>query len=249
MNKKQKENINKYTFPAGDNLPRNEAWLYTHLLDHPFFIDGIKEIRNKLNIKRDGFSNWGKYYHWRSTNNEEHKEIYNETERLMNKFKIEAKLLRRAIPIITDYIVYPASINPFLLKISEENNRKFETEKALRKTPGAGMIIADEDKEINKYRFIPGNIYLEIYPETTIRDLLDIFKLIKKEKNKKKKTKITIPQQEVISKEVWNLFKKLKKTSEIISIINDKYKTEFGCENISVYKKRYKDALMKLKRF
>lgn len=249
MNKKPKENMNTYIFPTDDDMPKSEAWTYSLLLDHPFFIDNVKKIREKLNIKENGFASQFEYYNWRAKNNQEHKEIHNEAEDLINQFKIETKLSRRIIPIITDYITCPDSIIPFLLKVDNKDKRKFTTGKSLKKTPGVGMIIADKDREINKYRFIPGNIYLEIYPETTIRDVLNIFKLINKKRDKRNKKKIEVSQRETISKDVWDLHKQLKTDDEISSLINEKYGTEFRYNDVCVYRKRYKDALMDLKRF
>jgi hypothetical protein len=88
---------------------------------------------------------------------------------------------------------------------------------------------------------------LEIYPDTTVRDIISIFKEISKKR--KIKQKHNIPQPDIIAKDVWNLTGKFKNDEEMSSEINKRYGTEFGYDNISVYRKRYKDALSKLRHF
>ena len=243
INSQKTENQNTYVFPNGDDLPRGESWLYSLLLDHPFFNKEVKKIRLKLGMPEDGFNSYKDYVEHCLVGEKLPPE---ECAKLIEKFKIPIDLITNCRFFVSDYIISKALIDRQLPKYSKEKN-KLTSGYAKKKKPGAAIIIADRNREINKFRFIPDNIYLEIYPDTTVRDFISIFKEISKKR--KIKQKHNIPQPDIIAKDVWNLTDKLKTDSKIASEINKRYGTELGYENISVYRKRYKDALNKLKHF
>jgi|GEM_PF-3058443 len=243
INSQKIENNNIYTFPNGEDLPREESWLYSLLLDHPFFINEVKRIRVRLGMPEDGFKGYQDYIEWGRLDK---KLLLKECEKLVNKFKIPNDLITKCKLFVYDYIISKGLVDYLLPKYSKEEKR-LKAGYAKKKKPGAAIIVADRDREINKFRFTPNNIYLEIYPDTTVRDITSIFKEISKKR--KAKQKYNIPQPDIIAKEVWNLTSQLKNDTEIYKDINEKYGTEFGYDNISVYRKRYKDALNSLRHF
>lgn len=243
INNQKIENSNIYTFPNSDDLPRNESWLYSLLLDHPFFTKEIKRIRLKLGIPEDGFSGYQGYVEQGLLNK---KLLPEECAKLVEKFNIPNDLITKCRFFVSDYIISEGLVVYLLPKYSKEK-KKLKAGYAKKKKPGAAIIIADRNREINKFKFTPDNIYLEIYSDTTVRDIVSIFKEISKKR--KIKQKYNIPQPDIIAKDVWNLTEKLKNDEEISSEINKRYGTEFGYDNISVYRKRYKDALNKLRHF
>jgi hypothetical protein len=243
INSQKIKNNNIYTFPNGKDLPREESWLYSLLLDHPFFINEVKKIRVKLDMPEDGFKGYQDFIKWGRLDK---KVFLKECEKLVDKFKIPNNLIIKCRFFVSDYIISKGLIEYLLPKYSEEK-KKLKAGYAKKKKPGAAIVVADRNREINKFRFTPNNIYLEIYPDTTARDILSIFKKISKKR--KIKQKHNISQPDIINKDVWNLTGKLKNDTEIALEINKRYGTEFGYDNISVYRKRYKDALNKLRHF
>lgn len=243
INSQKIENINIYTFSNGDDLPRDESWLYSLLLDHPFFNKEVKRIRLKLGMPEDGFNSYKDYVEHGLINK---KLLPEECTKLVEKFKIPNDLITKCRFFVSDYIISEELIDYLLPKYSKEKN-KLTSGYAKKKKPGAAIVVADRNREINKFRFTPDNIYLEIYPDTTVRDIISIFKEISKKR--KIKQEHNIPQPDIIDKDVWNLTGKFKNDTEIALEINKRYGTEFGYDNVSVYRKRYKDALNKLRHF
>lgn len=243
INNQKRESQNIYIFPNGDDLPREESWLYSLLLDHPFFNKEIKRIRLKLGMPENGYNSYQDYVENGLINK---KLLPEECARLVEKFKIPNDLIINCRFFVSDYVISESLIEYLLPKYSKEKN-KLTSGRAKKKKPGAAIITADRNREINKFRFTPNNIYLEIYPDTTARDIISIFKEISKKR--KIKQRHNIPQPDIIAKDIWNLTDKLKTDAKIASEINKRYGTELGYENISVYRKRYKNALNKLKHF
>jgi hypothetical protein len=133
-----------------------------------------------------------------------------------------------------------------LPKYSKETG-KLMSGGARRKKPGAKIITAYRNRDINKYIFKPNNTYIEVYPWTTYQDMRAVQKEITKKKNLRKRSQIS--KQNITARESWALNQQGKTDKEIMRIINKKYKSKvIGYSEVALYRKRYKNALEKIKK-
>jgi len=248
INSQKIENNNIYTFPNGDDLSRDESWLYSLLLDHPFFIKEVKRIRANLNIPKEGFNNNQLSFDWEHANSKNHGILFLNSKKLISKFKIPNNLISNCVFFTADYIINKNLITYLLPEFSKEGI-KLKSGRARKKIPGTRIIIANENLEINKYTFTPGKIYLEIFPHTTSRDIAMACKKITEIIKDRKNNKVQKPQ--TVAKDTWDLTKIKKGDKKISKELNDKYgksRVTLGYSEVAIYRKRYKDALNNLKK-
>lgn len=249
LQKKLKNNI-EYIFSDEKDYLENESTLYLLLLDHPFFIENVKKIRNKFCINDNGFTEPKDAHYWRYENMERKHKYIKQVQDLAMSFQIKQAFRSRVIFFIEDYILCEKLIERLLPRIvddSEDDSIEKSSEQVITKKVGAKIIKADKDREINKYLFTPEKTYIEISNETTSRDIDEVFKIITE--RKKERYRYTIVKSGLIAREIWHAAQNGFKHSEICSLINTKYEKNITIENIAVYKKRYKNALERLRPF
>ena len=250
------ENIQKtlseaeYIFSSENTVENNECCLYMLLLDHPFFIKQIKEIRTRLGIPIGGYKDYGKTgFRWEHSRQNNKKLLWSEVEDMVSKFKIQDIYIDIGDVkfFAMNYIVSKELIKDLLPQNIYSENEKLLPKRTRKLKPAVKIIKASIDLEANKYIFTPGRTYLEIFPKTTRRDIDLAFKKITEKK--KNNLPYNVPKPSIIARNIWNLAQKRTKNKDIVQIINTTYDKKFTYEEILIYKKRYADALRKLRTF
>jgi hypothetical protein len=221
--------------------------LYSLLVDHPHFQKGVKQIRKQLKIPTQGFSEGEKAFLWEHGTKEAKRKLWGLMDTLIGDFSIPKTYTTEARLFAYDYILSPSIVNN-LLPLSDSYT-KLQKEKIIesvsRHKIGAAVIQTGIDIELNKYQFKANATYLEIDEHSTERDLLNAYRKVSKNKQKKSAFKLPKPQEK--TRFVWLLKREGLTNQEIASLFNKKFNTNITLTQVPTYAKRYEMALSKIR--
>lgn len=223
------------TVGAGDRFQKGRQRLFSLLLDHPYFIENVSELRKKYNLPKDGFQDGQEVYLWEHNDKENRQYFVGNVYDLLSDFKIPNVYKRSVWHFVYDYVIFP--------KRTEQS--------WIERSPLFSIIETAADREINKYLVNPNSTYIEVFEWTTGRDVTRALKKINK--NKKIKLPFKVSKIGGISRMVWRLTQKGLADGEIKDEVNKfikdyNEKRTFGYEDVPVYRKRYKNALSVLRK-
>ena len=235
LEKALKENIDPI-FVNPETTSENTTRLLSLLVDHPDFQYGISVIREELVIPMDGFKEPQEAFNWESTDKGGVIKLRQSVSDLVSKFTINPVYEKDVRLFTEDYIVYPNRVLNLLISGLDHAGKG--------KKYSARIIRTESDIELNKYLIRPDSIYLEVNQNTTSRALVDAWKKINRHKVK---SSFVVYKPEIIAHRIWELSHQGLGDSEISHKIGEEFKKAIGYGSVPIYRKRYREALERLK--
>ncbi len=208
---------------------------FTLLSDHPHFQLEIKRLRGKYKLPDEGFSDLSEALVWEHRPKSRYHNFVRDTNTLLADFEIP-KVYRSSVW----QFVYDTIVAPVRAKYSSISHYPIFT-----------ITHTDEDREINKFLINPNSLYLEVFEWTTKRDIEKALK--KLTQLKKKKQPLKVSKIGDLARKVWLLSQEGLNDKQIKAEVQKQLsdlgeKRIIGYEDVPIYRKRYKTALVTLRK-
>ncbi len=218
-----------------DKFLSGRSRLLALLIDHPYFQENVKKIREKYKLPEQGFSDRSEAHMWEHENTDTYHARVLDVESLIGGFEIPKIFRSSTWGFISDYIIAPVR--------SEHSSTRYY--------PVFRLVRTDEDRKVNQFLVNPNSLYVEIFDWTTKRDMDAAWSKITK--SKKTKLPFGVSRVDALARDVWLLSQGDLSDKEISSKIQEELRGSnderiFGYDDVPIYRKRYKEALNSLRK-
>ena len=222
-----------------DLFSDNKKRLFNLLLDHPYFHEQVKKIRDLHDIPKGGFATKEEIYNWEHSVKNRKDNFNNDIDKLVSDFSFPL-IYRQSMWFLFEDFITNSNIS------SRRND--YDIIKAL---PIFSIVETENDREVNKYLINPSSRYIEVFNWTRKKDVVRAFNKINENKNKSKSL-FEISKIEGLSRKIWKMSQEGIKDAEILRKLNKSFEKNkeriMGHGDIPVYRRRYIKVLSSLRK-